>query len=178
MPGRSASAQWAWIHPCPSQRMNIVDKALASDAAILGSQCLGEWTMDELLLLLDQMEQCNLEWYFRYACARLLTSVPGSRATALKHSDLEWQAWKAPYAAKCLSLAHAAGACPCARTLLCPAEAQPDHRSAIDRLHPSRALPCNQKPYLNLKPNLNLYVTTGTCGARWPRSMCWCYTSP
>ena len=49
--------------------MNIVDKALASDAAILGSQCLGEWTMDELLLLLDQMEQCNLEWYFRCACA-------------------------------------------------------------------------------------------------------------
>ena len=26
--------------------------------------------MEELLLLLDQMEQCNLEWYFRCACTR------------------------------------------------------------------------------------------------------------
>ena len=75
MPDRPASAQWAWIHPCPSQRMNIVDKALASDAAILSSQFLGEWTMDELLLLLDQMEQCNLEWYFRCACTRLCGPV-------------------------------------------------------------------------------------------------------
>lgn len=110
--------------------MNIVDKALASDAVILGSQCLGEWTMDELLLLLDQMEQCNLEWYFRCACVRLLTWAPGSRTIALEHCDQKWQAWKAPYAANRLQLTRAAGACPCARTLPCPAEAQPDHRSA------------------------------------------------
>ncbi len=57
--------QWGWIHPCPAQRMNIVDKAVASDAAVLAAQCLGEWTIDELLLLLDDMEACNLEWYFR-----------------------------------------------------------------------------------------------------------------
>ncbi len=47
--------------------MNIVDKAVASDAAVLAAQCLGEWTIDELLLLLDDMEACNLEWYFRRA---------------------------------------------------------------------------------------------------------------
>ena len=63
--------------------MNICDKALVSDVAILSSQCLGEWTLEELLLLLDQMEQCNLDWYFRCAPAFTLSLAGGLQGSQL-----------------------------------------------------------------------------------------------
>jgi len=157
--------------------MNIVDKAVAADAAVLAAQCLGEWTIDELLLLLDDMEACNLEWYFRRGALR-----PGRRKLAVDaradsggagaancQYSLRPSSWHQCVPALQQMCDSSGQSFECVGSCGAPAPAR-GRRPAL----PERPRVARQRPPLTAPAP----ARAGTCRARRPRSTCWSSTSP